>query len=69
LLSTDIIPPPDSEIKKIINKFFNLRSVGSIICGIIAVHFEKIIGFINSKLNLITGKLKFMKKSETKKKD
>jgi|688.fasta_scaffold553492_1 hypothetical protein len=70
LIFSDVIPAPDSYIKKLFNKFFNLRSIGSILCGIFAIHYEKIFSYINSKLGNWIGKFKLLRKNvEIKKKD
>jgi len=39
LLITDIISTPDSELNKLLNRFFNFRTMASVLCGIIAVQF------------------------------
>ncbi len=50
LLATDIIPEPESEIRKLYNKFINLRSFSCILCGVFSIHYEKILGFIRQKI-------------------
>lgn len=61
LVSTDIIPEPDSELKKLYDKFINLRSFSCILCGIFSIHYEKILDFIKQKIRNMFEKVKSFK--------